>query len=107
MISKIDGRELPAWYGVKDIGFVWHGAYSDPELEYQGVRVNLHDVEDTMWSYFQDETGSEDEDEFAKYVLENVQDVYDILNNVIENGGGVVPRGDYIHPLYFPVGWWN
>lgn len=89
MISKIDGRELPAWHGIKDIGFVWHGEYSDPELEYQGVRVNLHDVEDTMWDYFYDETGSEDEDEFAKYVLENVQDVYDILNELVYCREGV------------------
>ena len=35
------------------------------------------------------ETGSEDEDEFAKYVLENVQDVYDILNELVYCREGV------------------
>ena len=89
MHSTIDGRELPKWYGIPDIGFLWHGEWSDPELEYKGVRVNLHDVEDTMWDYFQDETGSEYEDEFAKYVLENVHDVYDILNELVYCREGV------------------
>ena len=89
MHSTIDGRELPVWYSIPDIGFLYHGEWSDPELEYKGVRVNLHDVEDTMWDYFQDETGSEDEDEFAKYVLENVQDVYDILNELVYCREGV------------------
>ena len=100
MTSKVDGRHLPNWYGIQDIGFVWRGEYSDPELEYQGRRINMYAVEVIMWIYFMEDTGSEDEEEFAKYVLENVQDVYDILNSVIENGGGVVPRDEYIHPLY-------
>ena len=32
-------KELPDWYGLTSVGFVWHGEWNDPEIEYKGKRM--------------------------------------------------------------------
>lgn len=29
-------KELPDWYGIPNIGFVYHGGWADSEVEYKG-----------------------------------------------------------------------
>ena len=45
-------RELPNWYGIEDIGFIWRGQWADPQIEYNKMRVNATVVENTMWERF-------------------------------------------------------
>ena len=55
MISTCSMKESPNWYGIEDVGFIWHGSWSDPEIEYKGKRLNATIVEDTMWERFREE----------------------------------------------------
>lgn len=32
-------KELPNWYGISDVGFIWHGEWSDSEIEYKGKTI--------------------------------------------------------------------
>ncbi len=32
-------KELPDWYGIPNIGFVYHGGWADSEVEYKGKRM--------------------------------------------------------------------
>lgn len=47
-VATIVPREYPNWYGIEDIGFIWHGTQADPEIEYDGHVINAYIVEDTM-----------------------------------------------------------
>ena len=87
-VSKFDGIKLPNWCDIPEVGFRFRGCQSDPELEYHDVRFNIHDVEDTMYGYFVEDVGSDDLYEFDRYIQENSQDVYDILNELIDAGYG-------------------
>ena len=40
--------------GIPNTEFIWHGAYSDPEVIYKGVSLNYYDVEDCLWGYYKD-----------------------------------------------------
>lgn len=64
------------WYGIEGIEFVWRGAWSDPAITYQGVTDTINiDIENLMWEEFMEETGSDDLDEFAQYMLDNGENV--------------------------------
>ena len=71
-------KELPNWYGIEGIGFVWHGEWADPEIEYKGKRCSCYTVEDTMWQRFREECPEANEDEFDKYMWENQEDVIEL-----------------------------
>lgn len=34
------------WSNIDDLGFIWNGEYSDPEIMYLGVKFNARDIED-------------------------------------------------------------
>lgn len=51
--------------GVADSVFIWHGEWSDPEIYYGGYLMNYNDVEDMLWSGWED------------YATENNLDVND------------------------------
>lgn len=76
---------------IPDVYFIWHGEWNDPEVMYQDKLFNLPmDVETPLWGYYEDyceENGIEETDDgFAEYVENNPEDVYEILNNLIEAG---------------------
>lgn len=81
-------KELPNWYGIENIGFVWHGEWSDPEIEYKGKRINSFIVEDTMWERFKEECEelgiSTSEFYFNTYMGEHSEDVYELIELAIE-----------------------
>lgn len=76
-------KELPNWYGIEDVGFIWHGQWSDPEIEYKSKRINCYIVEDTMWDRFK-EDGFCDEDLFGNYMRENADEVRELIELAME-----------------------
>ena len=77
--------------GVPDVYFIYHGEWADPEIMYQGKYFNLPmDVEEPLWSYYKEyceENGFDViEEDFGEYVETHPDDVYEILNNLIESG---------------------
>lgn len=87
-VARFPMKELPNWYGIENIGFVWHGEWSDPEIEYKGKRINCYIVEDTMWERFREECEMEcinpKEEEFALYMKANSEDVYELIELSME-----------------------
>lgn len=85
-------KELPDWYDISDIGYIWHGEWSDPEIEYKGKRINATIVEDTMWErWIRDDDGrlidgrESDDDGFKKFMLDNKDEVYELIELAMES----------------------
>lgn len=76
-------KKYPDWYGIPNIGFIYHGDWADPKIEYEGKTLNSCIVEDSMWSIYAEdceETGKEpNTDEFEIYMREHADDVYYLI----------------------------
>ena len=97
------------WYGIEGIKFIYHGDWNDPEIEYKGFRFNVHDVEDDLYSEFNEftheaviaeeerlkDSGYSDkekarmiqssyEKEFETFVRENAESVKNRIDDLIE-----------------------
>lgn len=90
-VAKMVWKEYPNWYGIEDVGFIWHGSWSDPEIEYKGKRINSTIVEDTMWERFREECEERGEnadsciDYFDNhYMKEHTEDVYELIELAME-----------------------
>jgi hypothetical protein len=87
-VAKIVWKEYPNWYGIEDVGFIWHGSWSDPEIEYKGKRINSTIVEDTMWERFREDCEEDGEipteDKFELYMMVNQEDVYELIELAME-----------------------
>lgn len=75
---KVVPKEFPDWYGIEEIGFVWHGMWADSEIEYKGKRCSSCIVEDTMWERFREDYPNADGNEFNEYMRERENDVIDL-----------------------------
>ena len=88
-VAKMVWKEYPNWYGIKDVGFIWHGSWSDPEIEYKGKRINSTIVEDTMWERFKEDCEEDGEipteDKFELYMMVNQEDVYELIELAMED----------------------
>ena len=88
-VASFPMKEYPNWYGIEGIGFIWHGSWSDPEIEYKGHRINSFIVEDTMWERFKEECEelgiSTNEFDFDTYMGENAEYVYELIELAIES----------------------
>lgn len=89
-VMHIKPKELPNWYGIEDIGFVWHGEWADPEIEYKGKRFSCYIIEDTMWyDYTHDDEDNEiptemcPEDEFGEWMRQNADVVRNLCNEYL------------------------
>lgn len=86
-VASFPMKELPDWYGIPDIGFISHGQWSDPEIEYEGKRINATTIEEIMWERFNEECEEKftdaNYDEFAAYMKDNAEDVYSYIESVI------------------------
>ena len=80
-------KELPNYCGIESIGYVWHGEWADPEIEYKGKRCSVYQIEDTMWSYYVDECADATEDKFAQYMKEHEDEVIELCENMMGKGG--------------------
>jgi len=90
-VASFPMKEYPNWYGIEDIGFIWHGAWSDPEIEYKGKRINATIVEDTMWERYKEDCEEQGKnadaciDEFDTYMINNADTVYELIELAIES----------------------
>lgn len=84
-------NEKRTFRGLPEIEFIWHGAYSDPELIYKGESFNYWDVEDALYDMCKDDLEYEGEDInkasddkfFDKWLLDNEDRVYGMLDDWI------------------------
>ena len=90
-IASFPMKELPNWYGIEDVGFIWHGQWSDPEIEYKGKRINATVVENTMWERFNEycEEQGKVADKYIDYfenfyMRENAEEVYELIELAME-----------------------
>ena len=90
-MARIVQKSLPNWYGIEKVGFVWHGAWADPEIEYEGQRIGAPIVEDTMWERFREECEEEGKsaDDYIDYfnehyMREHADDVYELIELALE-----------------------
>lgn len=85
-VARFPMKEYPNWYGIEGVGFISHGEWSDPEIEYNGIVINSSIIEDTMWEYFIEEYPEYDDnyEEFAKYMQNNKEEVLSLLSMYIE-----------------------
>lgn len=42
-------------FGLKDARFIWHGEWADPEIEYKEKIYNYYDIEDYLWSLYEED----------------------------------------------------
>ena len=74
------------WRGVPGVRMDWHGEWADPELEYNGMRANYWDVENSMYDWAkEDGIDAENDNEFNKYCQEHAHDVYEYIENYNAN----------------------
>lgn len=83
-ILDIYNKKKPNWMGIKGIKFIWHNEWADPELQYKGKLVSCTLVQDTMWERFYEETGSEDDEDFVRYIQTHVDDVKELIEHLIK-----------------------
>ena len=81
-------RESDRWWcGIKGVKSIWHGEWSDPELEYDGMVVNEWDVQDWLWDDYKEEcseNGIEPDDNkgFDDYIASHGNDVKGIITDL-------------------------
>ena len=84
--------EKQMYRGIGDVYILWHGEWADPELEYNGMVVNYHYVEDAMYSNFRYECEASRTDHhmisFTRYCMDRadivkqlIEDIWDQSNN--------------------------
>jgi hypothetical protein len=85
-ISSFPYKELPNWYGIPDIGFIWCNEWSPPLIEYEGKRYNSDEIELSMWGYYIDdceENGIEATDDgFVEYMRNNTDYIYELIESM-------------------------
>ena len=95
-IFRVQARELPNWYGIPDIGFIYHNEWSDAEIEYNGEVFNSHDAEDAMYEWYTDQCHDDGVDPsdkgFEIYMLEHADEVRELLDNVSRER-----KGNHVH----------
>lgn len=80
------------WRGVPGVEMIWHGEWSDPELEYEGNRRNYWDVEDAMYEWAkEDGIDTENDEEFNHYCQEHAYDVYECFSSCGKKKGKKKP----------------
>lgn len=93
-IASFPMKEYPNWYGIEGIGFISHGEWSDPEIEYNGKIVNAIVIEDAMVERYREDTGddTDNEERFLQYMKDHAEDIYELLDMLDESGcyyGGI------------------
>lgn len=77
------------FYGIEDIDFIWHGEWSDPEIEYKGHLINYYTIEDSLYEIFLDELRNETNEgmNFTEWVYANKDLVYEEIEVYLESEG--------------------
>nr|DAR77929.1 MAG TPA: hypothetical protein [Caudoviricetes sp.] len=75
---------MPDWYGIEAIKFEWLGQ-QDPLLHYKGHTFNAHDVQDSLWGFYQEDTENGFSSiEWKAFVIANA---IGYLEDLINSGG--------------------
>lgn len=76
------------FYGIRGIYFIWHGAYSDPEITWHKHAFNYYDLEDTLWCVYreqcEDNGTKADTDAFPAWVRTHASMAREILKNILD-----------------------
>jgi hypothetical protein len=72
------------FYGIYGIQFIWHGEWSDPELIWHEKSFNYYDLENTLWSIYQEEFSEGSENDFDIWVKKNAYISREILQNLLD-----------------------
>ena len=59
-LTLFKDEQLPNWRGCSNIQFRHNGAWSDPDIIYNGYTFNYWDIEDALWDMFLEDTGYSD-----------------------------------------------
>ena len=89
-LTVIKGRacivpvQCPNWYDIPGIGFINHGEWSDPYIEYKGKQINSHIIEDAMYEEYCEECepGKDNLDDFAIYMKSHAEYVYNLIDEI-------------------------
>ena len=87
LITESEGK--PNWYGIPGIKFIYHGDWSDPEIECEGLVYGIYDtgIEDAMFAELKEELGREPTDaEFQKYMQDNGDNIKSDLSMFVPTG---------------------
>jgi len=71
--------------GVPGSIYIWHGAWSDPEVIWKGVSLNANDIEDRLWYSYEDrceENGEEPTEQGYDAWVEN-EDIASTLDELV------------------------
>lgn len=72
--------------GVGGVYILWHGEWTDPELECNGMRVNYWDVEHTMYGHYLQDCNEKDmvpvAAKFTRYCMDNVDQVRQLIEEI-------------------------
>ena len=52
VVKEVIEEQDQTWRGVPGTRFIWHGEWSDPEIEYKGQLINANEVEDALWNNY-------------------------------------------------------
>nr|DAE28802.1 MAG TPA: hypothetical protein [virus sp. ctmTa7] len=76
--------QYPNWYDIPEIGFINHGEWSDPYIEYKGKQINSHIIEDAMYEEYCEECepGKDNLDDFAIYMKNHTEYVYNLIDEI-------------------------
>lgn len=82
-VASFSMKEYPNYCGIEDIGYISHSKWADAELEYKGKLFNETTVSDVMYERFIEEFPDKDRDyeAFNKYMYDNKDEVYILLEN--------------------------
>ena len=70
--KRVIKESTDRWMGCKRIKMIWHGEWSDPELEYNGSVANYWDVEDWCTEACKEEgVNPNDKESFANWIRQN------------------------------------
>lgn len=68
------------FYGIYGIRFIWHGAWSDPEIIWHGKSFNYYDLETPLYEIYSEEAPALD---FEIWVKKNAALAREILQNLL------------------------
>ena len=66
--KKAQKKEEQWWFGIPGAKFIYHGDWSDPEIQYKGFSINYWDVTDGLYNTWKEENPDKDEKEFDKWM---------------------------------------
>lgn len=82
-----------AW-GIPNVYYIWHGEWSDPEIQYKNNYYDYYDVEDYLWETYKDDVEQEywtpikenEDDDFVLWAKRNSSNVKALISELTPTG---------------------